>query len=165
VRFYTCGQLGHMSQDCPENVARERGTKVVQVKIEPPNTLEEYINALEEGEVLIIKKIWLKTNKDVYEQAQRRSLFRTMCKSKGKCCKLVINSGSTDNLVSVEMVEKINLKKTPHLTPYKVYWLQKGHPVLVNEQCKVEFQIGGYKDEFLCDVFPMDVCHILLGRP
>jgi hypothetical protein len=107
----------------------------------------------------------LKTNKDVYEPTQRRSLFRTMCKSKGKCCKLVIDSGSMDNLVSIEMVEKINLKKTPHLTPYKVSWLQKGHQVLVNEQCKVEFQIGGYKDEVLCDVFPMDVCHILLGRP
>jgi hypothetical protein len=29
----------------------------------------------------------------------------------------------------------------------------------------VEFQIGTYKDEVLCDIIPMDVCHILLGRP
>jgi hypothetical protein len=29
----------------------------------------------------------------------------------------------------------------------------------------VEFKIGGYRDEILCDVIPMDVCHILLGRP
>jgi hypothetical protein len=29
----------------------------------------------------------------------------------------------------------------------------------------VEFKIGGYRDEILCDVIPMDVCHILLGIP
>ena len=29
----------------------------------------------------------------------------------------------------------------------------------------MEFQIGTYKDEILCDIMPMDVCHILLGRP
>jgi hypothetical protein len=25
--------------------------------------------------------------------------------------------------------------------------------------------MGEYKDEILCDVIPMDVCHVLLGRP
>jgi hypothetical protein len=24
----------------------------------------------------------------------------------------------------------------------------------------VEIQIGGYKDEVLCDIMPMDVCHV-----
>jgi hypothetical protein len=36
---------------------------------------------------------------------------------------------------------------------------------MVSQQCKVEFKIRGYKDEILCDVIPMDFCHILLGRP
>jgi hypothetical protein len=31
------------------------------------------------------------------------------------------------------------------------------------QECKVEFKIGRYKDLNLCDVIPMDVCHILLG--
>ena len=44
-------------------------------------------------------------------------------------------------------------------------WLHKGNQLLVNEQCNVEFHIGTYKDEILCDIIPMDVCHILLGRP
>jgi hypothetical protein len=35
---------------------------------------------------------------------------------------------------------------------------------MVIQQCKVEFKIGGYKDEIMCDVIPMDVCHVLLGR-
>jgi hypothetical protein len=36
---------------------------------------------------------------------------------------------------------------------------------MVIRQCKVEFKIGGYNDEVLCDVIPMDVCNVLLGRP
>jgi hypothetical protein len=78
---------------------------------------------------------------------------------------MIIDSGSTDNLVSTEMVEKLKLETTAHPSPYKVSWLQKGHQVMVSQQCKVEFKIGGYKDEIMCDVIPMDVCHILLGRP
>eukprot|EP00253_Pinus_taeda_P034914 PITA_34914 len=67
--------------------------------------------------------------------------------------------------IAVEMVEKLGLKKLKHPTPYKVSWLQKGHQLLVDEQCEVEFQIGKYKVKILCDVMPMDVCHLLLGRP
>jgi hypothetical protein len=52
-----------------------------------------------------------------------------------------------------------------HPSPYKVSWIQKGHQVNVTKQCLVEFKIGGYKDEILCDVIPMNVCHLLLGRP
>ena len=36
---------------------------------------------------------------------------------------------------------------------------------MVTKQCLVEFKIGGYRDEILCDVIPMDICHVLLGRP
>eukprot|EP00253_Pinus_taeda_P017754 PITA_17754 len=42
---------------------------------------------------------------------------------------------------------------------------EKGHQLLVDEESEVEFQIGRYKDKIICDIMPMDVCHILLGRP
>jgi hypothetical protein len=35
---------------------------------------------------------------------------------------------------------------------------------MITKQCLDEIKIGGYKDEILCDVTPMEVCHILLGR-
>jgi hypothetical protein len=75
-----------------------------------------------------------------------------------------VDSGSTDDLVSTEMVEKLELETVVHPSPYRVLWLQKGHQVNVTKQCLVEFKKGGYKYEILCDVIPMDVCH-LLGRP
>ena len=76
-----------------------------------------------------------------------------------------MDSGSTDNLISTKMVEKLELEITDHSSPYKVSWLQKGHQVSVTKQCLVDFKMGEYKDKVLCDVIPMDVCHVLLGRP
>ena len=61
------------------------------------------------------------------------------------------------------MVEKLNLKKSKHLVPYKVSWLHKGHQILVSEQREVDLQVGTYKDKIACDIMPMDVCHVLLG--
>jgi hypothetical protein len=78
---------------------------------------------------------------------------------------VIVDSGSTDNIVSTEMVEKMELETIAHPSPYKVSWLQKGDQVTVTKQCLVEFKIGGYIDEILCDVIPMDDYHILLGRP
>jgi hypothetical protein len=76
-----------------------------------------------------------------------------------------VDSGSIDNLLSTKMVEKLELDIVVHPSPYRVLWLQKGHQVNVTKHCLVEFKIGGYKDEILCDVIPMDVFHLLLGRP
>lgn len=73
-------------------------------------------------------------------------MFKTTCKESGKCCNVVIDSRSTNNLVFIEMVEKLGLEKMVHPTPYKVSWLHKDRQVLVSQQCKVKFQIGGYED-------------------
>jgi hypothetical protein len=114
---------------------------------------------------LMMRKVLLKLEKEIEYSVQRMKLFRIACKTKDKVCKMIIDSGSTDNLVSTEMVEKLELETIAHPSPYKVSLLQKGHQVMVTQQCKVEFKIGGYKDEIMCDIIPMDVCHILLGRP
>ena len=61
----------------------------------------------EGGKNLMVRKILLKPEKEPEELVQRTSLFRTACKSKDKVCKVIIDSGSTDNLVSTEMVENM----------------------------------------------------------
>ena len=55
---------------------------------------------LETGESLMMDKVLLKPEKEQAKPAQRKSLFRTMCKVQGKCCNMVIDSGNTDNLIS-----------------------------------------------------------------
>ena len=54
----------------------------------------------ETREALMMNKVLLKPEKEHVEPVQSKSLFRTMCKVQGKCCKMVIDSGSTDNIVS-----------------------------------------------------------------
>jgi hypothetical protein len=120
---------------------------------------------MRQWEVADMHKILLKPEKEVDSSAQRCRLFRTTCKTKDWKCKVIVDSGSTDNLVATEMVEKLELKTTKHPSPYKVTWLQKGHQVSVTKQCLVNLKWVNYRDEILCDVIPMDVCHILLGRP
>ena len=102
-------------------------------------------------------KVLLTPEKEVESLAQRTRLFRTSCKIKDRVCKVIVDNGSTYNLVSTEMVENLELETTDHPSPYKVSWLQKGHQVSVTKQCLVEFKIGGYNDNILCDVIPMDV--------
>jgi len=63
------------------------------------------------------------------------------------------------------MVSKLNLPTVPHPLPYTLCWLEKGNEVHVSKQALVNYSIGGFKDEVLCEVLPMDTCHLLLGRP
>ena len=118
-----------------------------------------------DGKSLMLRKVILKPEPEVEKPVQRNNLFRTSFKTKDRVCKVIIDSGSNDNLVSTYVVDKLELETTAHPNPYKVSWLQKGHQVMVTKQCLVEFKIGGYRDEIICDVIPMDVCHVLLGRP
>ena len=68
------------------------------------------------------------------EPPQRKSNFRTTCKSGGKVCEVLVDSGSTENFVALEMVDKLKLPRTPHPYPYKLSWLNKGQQTIVEEQ-------------------------------
>eukprot|EP00253_Pinus_taeda_P012234 PITA_12234 len=162
---YQCHKRRHRSFECPKaEQAGQQGAYVAQAEevAAPPQEVE---NVPKTGEALVLHKLLLKPVKEFIDQTQRKVVFRIVCKSRGKCCKLIIDSGSADNLVSTEMVEKLELKRLKHPNPYRVSWLQKCHQLLVDEQSEVEFQIGRYKDKVVCDVMPMDVSHTLLGRP
>eukprot|EP00253_Pinus_taeda_P016806 PITA_16806 len=120
---YKCHKWVHRSFECPEGEqASPRGAYVAQPKEvgAPPQEVE---NVLETGEALILNKVLLKPAKEIADQTQRKALFQTVCESHRKCCKMIIDSGSTDNLVATEMVEKLGLKWLKHPTPYKGSWL------------------------------------------
>ena len=59
------------------------------------------------------------------EPKKRRALFRVRCKIQGKVCKVIVDSGSTDNIISEEVAKKLKLTKLPHTNPYKVTWLNQ----------------------------------------
>ena len=89
----------------------------------------------------MMRKFLLTPKKEVESSVQRTRLFRTAFKTKDRVCKVIVDSGSTDNLISTEMVEKLELETIDHPSPYRISWLQKGHQVTITKQCLVEFKI------------------------
>ena len=68
-------------------------------------------------------KVLLTPEKEVENSIQRTRLFRIACKTKDRVCKVIMDSGSTDNLISTEMVEKLEPETTDHPSAYKISWL------------------------------------------
>ncbi|XP_040365529.1 uncharacterized protein LOC121050199 [Rosa chinensis] len=96
----------------------------------------------------------------------RHNIFHTKCTANGKVCHVIIDGESCENIVSQEMVDKLNLKTERKPESYKLSWFKKGNDVVVNQRCLVAFSIGNkYQDVQWCDVAPMDACHLLLGCP
>ena len=50
-------------------------------------------------------------------------IFRTGVSCKGKGCNVIIDGGSSMNIISKEAIKKLQLPTTKHPTPYKVAWI------------------------------------------
>jgi hypothetical protein len=160
VKCFVYGKNEHNSYECPDKKKEDGETHIT--KAQGWNVEAEDV----EGKIsLMMTKVLLTPQKEVENPTQRNSLFQIACKTKDRFCKVIVDSGSIENLVSIEMAENMEMETVEHPRPYRVSWLQKGHQVNSTKQCLVEFKIGGYNDEILCDPIPMDVFHLLLGRP
>uniref|UniRef100_A0A2N9GGF1 RNA-directed DNA polymerase n=1 Tax=Fagus sylvatica TaxID=28930 RepID=A0A2N9GGF1_FAGSY len=95
---------------------------------------------------------------------RRCAIFQTYTKCGDKTCRVIIDSGSCINAVSSTLVSRLGLKLVPHPNPYKVSWVDTTS-IPIKERCLVSIQFLTYKDDIWCDVLPMDVGHIILGRP
>ncbi|XP_076938140.1 uncharacterized protein LOC143606166 [Bidens hawaiensis] len=170
-RCYKCNGIGHVRRDCPNKqfVALIEDTVPIY-DTEPENDSDELSEVLypDRGEALVIRRV-LNTNLPYTSDDTawlRNNIFRTKCTSKGKVCTVIIDGGSCENIVSQSMVDKLNLPTQDHPEPYQLTWLKKGNLIKVTHRCLVQFSISNkYSDEIWCEVLPMDVCHILLGRP
>jgi len=98
------------------------------------------------------------------EDWRRTAIFYTYIKYGDKGCKIIIDSGSCINTVSSGSVSRLGLKSVPHPKPYNVSWVNDTS-IAVKERCLFPIKIFYYHDEIWCDVIPMDVGHVILGRP
>ena len=95
-------------------------------------------------------------------KSQLLGWFYTRCGVKDKICSLAIDGSCEVNLATAIMVEKLNLPTIGHLRPHKLMSTQG--VVWVTKHTLVPIQIGKYVDEVLCDVVPIQVTHVLLGK-
>ena len=66
--------------------------------------------------------------------------------------------------MSSNVVSRLGLKLISHPNPYKVSGVDTSS-IATKERCVVPLQFLTYKAEIWCDVTPMDVGQIILGRP
>ena len=63
-------------------------------------------------------------------------------------CRFVIDVGSCENIVSIEVVHKLGVKTETHPSPYKLAWLNKEGEVSIFQRALISFSIGTkYKDK------------------
>lgn len=100
------------------------------------------------------------------DEGRNENLFKTHCSIKNKVCNLIVDNGSTKNLVSLKLVEYLKLSRESHEKPYTLSLVSKGSQLRVTLAYIVPISIRKhYREEILCDVLDRDVFHILLGRP
>jgi len=170
--------FGHIASDCPNR----KTITIIKGEIHEASEEEDIHEALDEEEMgepkydeelvladcsksLVVRRS-LQTTTVKEEPWLRHNIFHTHCTSQGNVCDVIIDSGSCENVVSNYMVEKLELPRKDHTHPYWLQWLNKGNEVRASKCCLISFSIGKkYKDNVWCDVIPMVVCHLLLGRP
>ena len=100
ITCYTCGKNGDKPVDCPD---RNKDGGEAHITEAQRRAAEE--EDTEDRRSLMIHKVLLTPEKEVEDAVQRNMLFRTTCKTKDRKCKVIVDSGSTDNLISTEMVK------------------------------------------------------------
>ncbi|KAH9723702.1 Endonuclease [Citrus sinensis] len=180
---FNCGENGHRITECKKGgkygkdlfVGTEESEdyqeeETEEFAVEPTFDSSGSAQSVEEhgdsGPMLIVNRAFFTPKGQDKDKWLRQNIFQTTCTIGGKVCRMVIDSGSCENVISEEAITKLNLMTEPHQTPYKLTWLKKGNQVTVSKCCLVSLSIGSiYKDKIWCDVVAMDACHLLLGRP
>ena len=179
VVCYKCGGKGHKSYECintrvmltDENgatysVSEDEFEAMTQAAITKDAAMQDEDTLLCEHDSspsLVIAQV-LTTN-SIPREDQRLNIFQTRAGIDGKSIKVIIDGGSCHNLASIDLCEKLKLPYMEHPHPYHVKWLDDNGTIQIKHKVNVSFKIGPYQDTVECDVVPMTVCHMLLGRP
>jgi hypothetical protein len=99
------------------------------------------------------------------DKCQCHNLFNMFLIVKDCRVHTIIDGGSRNNLVNVEVVMKHGLTTREHPHPYHIQWFNNNGKVKVTKTARIHFSIGSYHDFVDFDVVPTDACSLLLGCP
>ena len=109
----------------------------------------------------VMRKSCLQTSQ---EPSLRTAIFFTYIKIGNEYHKVIIDSGSSINVISEGALKKLGLPFGKHPTPYKVSWVTNSS-LPIDKRCLVDIRILSYEDQVWLDVVPMDIGIIILCRP
>jgi hypothetical protein len=99
------------------------------------------------------------------EPEKGECLFHSQMWVKGDPLHFIVDRGSQKNLISTKVIKQLDLPMTLHPQPYTFGWLCQGRDLCVSQLCRLPYDIKPFKDEVLCDIYPLEVCDVLLGKP
>ncbi|GJZ54740.1 putative reverse transcriptase domain-containing protein, partial [Tanacetum coccineum] len=153
LKCINCSEPGHRQSECkkagkrhlfadPEgdDDAAYEEYEEAPVYDEEPECEEEYVSG-DVGVNLVVRRSCL-TPKADGDDWLKHNIFQSTCTILGKVCTFVCDSGSCDNLIAAEAVQKLGLKTENHPKPYKLQWLKKGGEVTVSKRVHVPFSVG-----------------------
>ena len=173
IQCHRCHGIGHVMRNCPSQrtyIVTEDGGYISTSDIEEDDEDAEDDSVIfgkndtENYRAIIVQRV-LSTQMEQAEKQQRHNLFQTFFIIKNHRARVIIDSGSCNNLVSSDLVKKLGLSTRPHKHPYHIQWLNDSGKAKVTQTVRVYFSIGTYADFADCDVVPMQACSLLLGRP
>ena len=168
---HKCHHKGHLASCCPQralvldveqNSLEDEEDQIIHPLVYSSNE-DDLHEDCDDEECVGVVRLVLSTTID-NDNWKCTSIFHTIIQSGDKKCKLVIDGGSSMNIISKDVVKLLNLKVEPHPNPFRVAWVND-HTLPVTQRFLVSIQMGDYKDEIYCNVLPMDVSQVLLGRP
>jgi hypothetical protein len=172
---HKCGGRGHIMRECPnrKTILLVDDAYISESEDEMPpledDTNNDNATALDAWPALTVPSLMAhKVHRDdnvIVEPGQRRSIFQTECTIKGEICKVIVDGGSASNMISKDVVESLSLPTWEHPKPYYMQWINGVGKLKVTHRVKVLFDVDGYTDKVECDVLPLHVCHLILGRP
>ena len=98
------------------------------------------------------------------EDPLRSSIFFTFSKIGSTVIKILVDSGSVVNAVAAASFLALGLQPRLHPRPYKAMWINETF-LAVTKRCVVPLKVAGYREDIWCDILPMGVGSVLLGRP
>ena len=175
IECFTCGGRGHMRCECP-NAKRVMLTQDGYISASDEEKADEPSSEKSDDNEVSVDGYELAANctnlmvqrvpaDRIEGQGQRWNIFQTQCTVKDTTCKLIIDGGSYTNIVSKSLVDSLSLPTWKHPQPHCVEWLYNSGKLKVTHKVRLKFAVGTYEDTVVCDVLPMDACHVLLGRP
>ncbi|XP_024013903.1 uncharacterized protein LOC112087982 [Eutrema salsugineum] len=175
LRCYSCGEQGHRQKACPHQPRRgliaddaiDDREPVYDSHDDGDSTVEDRVVRTQgdTSKMLVLHRTCI-TPRRQDMQWLRTNIFRSTCTIRGRVCSFIIDSGSCRNVIADAAVEKLGLPREDHPAPYTLGWLREGVSVRITQRSLVPFSIGPYyRDRMYCDIAPMDVSHLLLGRP
>ncbi|KAF8093386.1 hypothetical protein N665_0383s0018 [Sinapis alba] len=144
LRCFPCGERGHIQTACPTHGRRGLLADEREITGDP-------IYDMEEGKF-----------DDVEEEQVNGDTGRLLMLRRNCIAPKQVKHGNGLQ----EAVRKLALTAETHPHPYRLSWMQTGAEVHVSQRTLLSLSIGSfYKDSLYCDIAPIDVSHIILGRP